>query len=93
MVTSVRKNILYRSRGTFSGKQNEARSTSQPQFRSEHNPATIEAHQVLLVPQQLASKINSGSSNNNINQGFRLPKPLTKTMPTFNGKSEKFELF
>ena len=31
--------------------------------------------------------------NNNSNRISKLPKSLTTTMPTFDGKSEKFELF
>ena len=68
-------------------------STSQPQFRSENNPATIEADQILLALQQLATSINSANVNNNSNRTSELPKSLTTTMPTFDGASEKFELF
>ena len=43
MVTAVQEEIPYCSSGISSGKQNKASSTSQPQFRSEKTPATIEA--------------------------------------------------
>ena len=76
-----------------SGKQKEARCTSQPQFRSENTPAIIEADQISLALQQLVTNINSAKLNNNINRVSKLPKPLTTTMPTFNGKSEIFKLF
>ena len=49
MTTGVQVEIHYCSPSTSSGKQKKARSTSQPQFRSEHTPATIEADQILLA--------------------------------------------
>ena len=66
---------------------------SQPQFRSENTPATLEADQILLALQQLATNSNSDNFNNNISRISKLPKSLTTTMPTFDGKSQKFELF
>ena len=93
MVTAVQEEIPYCSSGISSGKQKTARSTSQPQFRSENTPATIEADQILLALQQLPTNSNSSNVNNNSNRISKLPKSLTTTMPTFDGKSEKFELF
>ena len=93
MVTATQEEIPYCSLTTSSGKQKKARSTSQPQFRSENTPATIEADQILLALQQLATNSNSANSNNNISRISKLPKSLTTTIPTFDGKSEKFELF
>ena len=93
MVTALQEEIPYCSFGISSGKQKKARSTSQPQFHSENTPATIEADQILLALQQLATNINSANVNNNSNRISKLPKSLTTTMPTFDGKSEKFELF
>ena len=93
MVTRVQEEIPYCSPGTSSGKQKKARSTSQPQFRSENTPATIEADQILLALQQLATNSTSANFNNNISRISKLPNSLTTTMPTFDGKSEKFELF
>ena len=93
MVTAVQEDIPYCSSGISSGKQKTARSTSQPQFRSENTPATIEADQILLALQQLPTNSNSSNVNNNSNRISKLPKCLTTTMPTFDGKSEKFELF
>ena len=93
MVTAVQEDIPYCSSGISSGKQKTARSTSQLQFRSENTPATIEADQILLTLQQLPTNSNSSNVNNNNNRISKLPKSLTTTMPTFDGKSEKFELF
>ena len=93
MVTAVQGEIPYSSFGISSGKQKKARSTSQPQFHSENTPATIEADQILLALQQLPTNSNSSNVNNNSNRISKLPKSLRTTMPTFDGKSEKFELF
>ena len=92
-MTEVHEEVTYCSPSTSSGKQKKNRSTSQPQFRSENTPATIEADQILLALQQLANNKNSASFHNNINRISKLPKSLTTTMPTFEGKTEKFELF
>ena len=93
MTTENREEIPYCCRNTSSRKQKKARSTTQPPFRSENTPATIEADQILLALQQLATNSNSANCNNNISRISKLPKSLTTTMPTFDGKSEKFELF
>ena len=93
MVTAVQEEIPYYSSGISSGKQKKVRSTSQPQFHSENTPATIEADQILLAIQQLATNSNSANFNNNIARISELPQSLTTTMPTFDGKSEKVELF
>ena len=47
--TVTQEETPYCSPTTSSGKQKKARSTSQPQFRSENTPATIEADQILLA--------------------------------------------
>ena len=91
--TATQEEIPYCSPTTSSGKQKNARSTSQLQFRSENTPATIEADQILLALQQLATNSNSANFDNNISRLSKLPKSLTTTMPTFDRKSEKFELF
>ena len=93
MGTAVQQEIRYCSFGVSSAKQKKARSTSQPQFRSENTPAIIEADQILLALQQLATNSNSVNFNYNISRFTKLFKSLTTTMPTFEGKSEKFELF
>ena len=93
MVTGVPEEVMSCSPSTSSGKQRKNRSTSQPQFRSENTPATIEAEQILLALQQLANYNKSAIFHNNVNRISKLPKSLTTTMPTFDGKSEKFELF
>ena len=92
-VTGVNEEVTYCSPSTSSGNQKENRSISQPQFRSENTPATIEADQIMLALQHLANNNNSANFLNNINRISKLPKSLTTTMPTFDGKSEKFELF
>ena len=93
MVTGVQEEVTYCSPSTSSGKQKKNRFTSPPQFRSENTPATIEADQILLALQQLANNNNSAIFHNNINRKPKLPKSLTTAMPTFDGKSQKFELF
>ena len=93
MTMETQEEIPYCSTSTSSGKQKKARSKSQPQFRSENTPKTLEADQILLALQQLATNSNSANFNNNISRISKLPKSLTTTMPTFDGKSEKFELF
>ena len=51
MTMETQEEIPYCSTSTSSGKQKKARSTSQPQFRSENTPATLEADQILLALQ------------------------------------------
>ena len=92
-LTATQEEIPYCSPTTSSGKQKKARTTSQTQFRSENTPATIEAEQILLALQQLATNSNSANFNNNISRISKLPKSLTTKMPTFDGKSKKFELY
>ena len=93
MVTAVQEEIPYCSSVISSGEQKKALSTSQPQFCRENIPATIEADQFLLALQQLATSSNSANVNNYSNRISKLPKSLRTTMPIFDGKSEKFELF
>ena len=92
-MTATEEKIPYCSPTTSSGKQKKARSTRQPQFRSENTSATIEADQTLFALQQLATNSNSVNFINNISRISKLLKSLTTTMPTFDRKSEKFELF
>ena len=93
MVTWVHQEVPYCSPSTSSRKQKKIRSTSQPQFRSENTSATIEADKILLALQQLANINNSASFDYNNNRISKLQKWHSTTMPTFDGKSEKFELF
>ena len=85
-MTATQEVISYCFLTTSSGKQKKVRTTSQPQFRSENTPATVEADQVLLALQQLATNSNSASFNNNFSRISTLPKSLTTTTPTFDGK-------
>ena len=55
-------------------------------------PATIEADQILLAHQKLASNNTSANFHNNIKRISKLPKSLTTTITTFDRKPEKFEL-
>ena len=89
-VTGVQGKNPYCSPRTSSGNQKKARSTSQLQFCSENTPATIEAGQILLGLQQLASNSNSANFFSNIS---RISNSLTTTMPNSDGKTQKFELF
>ena len=68
ILTNSHEEVMYCSPSTSSGKQKKNRSTSQPQFRSENTPATIEVDQILLALQQLANNNNSANFQNNINR-------------------------
>ena len=92
-MTGIHEEVTYCSPSTSSGKQKKNRSTSHPQFHSENTPATIGADQILLALQQLANNNNSANFHNIINRISKPPKSLTTTMPTFDEKTEKFELF
>ena len=91
--TGVHEEVTHCPPSTSSGKQKKHRSTNQPQFGSENTPATIEADQILLALQHLANINNCANFHNNVNRISKLPKSLTTTMPTFDWKTEKFELF
>ena len=96
--TGIREEIPYCYPGTSSGKEKKTRSTRQPQFRSQNTPATIEADQILLALQKLApnsnsANFNNNNNNNNNNRISNMPKLLKTAMPTFDGNSEKLELF
>ena len=93
LVTGAHEEVTYCSPSISSGKQKKNRPTSQPQIRSKNTPATIETDQILLALEQLANNNNFENFHNNINRICKLPNSLTTTMPTFDGKSEKFELF
>ena len=92
-MTGVHEEVTYCSPSTSSRKQKKNRSTSQPQIRSENTSSTTEADQLLLALQQLANNNNSTNFHNNFNRISKLQKSLTTTLPTFEGNSEKFELF
>ena len=93
MTTGTQEEVTYCSPAISSGKQKKARSTSQPQLRSENTPAANEDDQILLALQHLATNSNSANFNKNISRISKVSKSLTKTMPKFDRKSEKFELF
>ena len=83
MVTRVQDEITYCSLGTSSLKQKKARSTTQPQFRSENTAATIESDQIFLAHQQWSNSSNSANFNNNISRNAELTESLTTTIPIF----------
>ena len=90
MMTATQEEIPYCSPTTSSCKQKKEPSTNQSQFRSKNTHATIEKDQNFWALQQLATNSNSANFNNNISRISKLLKSLTSTMPTFDGKSEKF---
>ena len=92
-MTGVQVELLFCSPGSSSGKQKEARSTSQQQFCSENFIATIEIDQISLVLQQMASINKFANFNNSIDRISKLPKSFTTTTLIFNVKQENFELF
>ena len=91
IVTGAYEDIWYWSPGNTSG--TKVRSSIQPQFRSENNPATIEADQFLSALQQLARNSNLANFNSNRSRISKLPRSPSKAMPTFDGKSKKYKLF
>ena len=93
MVAGAHEKVTYFSPSKPSRKQKKSRSTSQPQFCSENTRAMIEADQFLLALEQLANNNISANFHINISKISTLPISLTTTMPTFDGKSENFELF
>ena len=93
MVTGAQGEIHFCSLGTSSGKQMKAWSTSQPQCCIENIPTRIEVDQFLLALKQLATNSNFAKFDSIIKRFSKLAKYLTTTMPTFDGKSENFELF
>ena len=105
--TGVQEELLYRSKMgkrfheeatycssvTSSRKQKKTRSAIQPKIHSENFSATIEPVQIFLALQQFANKRNCAIFNSNVHKNFKLSKSLTTIKPTFDGQSEKFELF
>ena len=82
MVTEIQEEIPYSSSvGTSSEKQKKARSTSQPQFRSENTPATLEADQILLALQQLATSSNSANVNKTVTESRNCLNPSGQQCP------------
>ena len=87
MVTGVHKEV------TYCPPQQKNRSTSQPHFRIENIPATIEVDQSLLALKLLANNNNSANFRNKIIRISKWPKSFTTAMPKFDGKPERFEVF
>ena len=93
MVTGVDEVFTYCYLLTCSGKERKNRAASQPKIHSENTPTMTEADQIFLVLEQLAINSTSANFSGNIHRISNLPKSLTTTMPTFNGKLEKYGLF
>ena len=93
MLTGVSDEIGYCSRKTYSAKQKENGSASQTHFHNQDTPVTIEVDQRLLALQKLANNTNSTKFNSINHRISKLPKSLTTTLPTFDGKSARIELF
>ena len=92
MLKRVQESFNYCILGSSSGKQTKVRCLSQPQTRSKITLIAIKTHQYLLAFQQEACNSNTDSFNKNIcriSDSFQL---LIKSMWTFNGKSNKFDL-
>ena len=87
-VTGAQEELPYSSPGTSSEEQKKVRRKSQPQFRSENTPATIEADQILLILQQLANNSNSIKFNINFNRISKSSKSLTTTIPFLMGSQK-----
>ena len=93
MVTGAHKKIAYCYAGASSVKQQKyLRSSPQFQVHSMNTPAAVDADHNLLALQQQLSNSNS-SIFNNINRISKLPMSLATIKPTFEGKSEKVQLF
>ena len=89
--TATQEEIPCCSPITSSGKQKKAHSTSQPQFRSENTPSTIEADQILLAlqnwrrtPIQPISTIILAESRNCLNLWQRQCLRLTENQGNSN---------
>ena len=93
MVIVVHGEGTYCYPSTFSGKQNENCRTSQRQIRSENTPGRSKQTSFFFTLQQLANNKNSAIFHSNVNRITKLPKSITTTTQTFDGKSEKFQLF
>ena len=92
MVTGVHEEVTYCSPGMSSSKQKKFSSASQLHFAVK-TPPQQSKQIIFLASQRLANKSTSASFKSDIQRTSMLPKSLATTMPTFDGKSEKFELF
>ena len=91
-LTGVHEEVTYCSPSTSSGKQKKPlyQSTAISQQKL---PCDDWGRPNFVGPSAVTKNNNSANFQNNINRISKLPKSLTTTMPTFDGKSEKFELF
>ena len=88
MVTGVHEEVMYCSPAHL--KESRKRIALQVDLNSETKTPLRRLRQTKfwLALQQLANNNNSANFHNNINRISKLPKSLTTTMPTFDGKSE-----
>ena len=91
--TGVHEEVIYCSLKTSSGKQKKKRSTSQLKLNGENTLLRLKQTNFCCPFSNWQITTVLQNFHNNINRISKLPKPLTTTMPTFDGKSEKFELF
>ena len=83
-VTGVREVIPYCSKGTSSGKQKKARSTSQLQIRSENTSATIATDQILPLNHWRRTVIHPIWTTTST-ESRSCPNPLQRQCPLFTG--------
>ena len=81
MVTVVQEEIPYCSPWISSGKQQKARSTNQQKFDGQNTPVTIEADQILLALQQLATNKNLPKSITTITEFRNRLNPSQRQCP------------
>ena len=94
MMTGFHEGIPYCLSRSSSGKQQMRRIPQvNHSFKLKTPLVSIEVDLILMDFQQLMSNSNSAYFNSNIFRVSKLSKSLTTTMPIFDGKSEKFELF
>ena len=93
MVTGVQEKIHYCSLRTSSGKQKKVPSTSQPQFRSDNTPATIESDHILLALQQLQVTVILPISTATITEYQFCPNPSRRQCLYLTGNQKQNALF
>ena len=92
-MTVTQEEIPYCSPTISSGKQKWARSTSQPQFRSENTLATIGADQILLALQQLATSSNSANAITTVTESRNCLNPSRQPCPPSTGNQRILNSF
>ena len=93
MMTGVQEEIPYCSPGTSSGEQKKARSKSQPHCRSANALRQFKLTRFCRPSSNWRRTVVQPISITPSKEPRNCPNPSQTTMPTFDGKSEKFELF